>query len=238
MSLFGPSGNLDFEFLVCSFILARDENFEDSGMALKRKILLSIVFVTAVLCSTGCNVKRHALSFLPTRIAREFTSEQTNFHTITPIRSDLRSYRVIAVKKFENLMLDEMPVAAYNFLNDQLVKEISHKKLFQEVHPFQYEEELEPKESAPPTVVLTGTIDNFNPGSRGLRVLELGLNHAVVTLRFQLQDWQTQQTLASGSVTVYERASSKTATTAIHRAARSVADFIRKGDSQARKSDG
>jgi hypothetical protein len=135
-------------------------------------------------------------------------------------------------------MLDEMPVGVYNLLNDQLVKEISQKKLVQEVFPFQYEEELEPKESAPPTLVLTGYIDNFNPGSRGLRVLELGLNHAVVTLRFQLQDWQTQETVASASVTVYERASSKTVTTAIHRATRSVADFIRKGDAQGRKSDG
>jgi hypothetical protein len=205
---------------------------------MKRNSLFFLVLVAAVLGSTGCNLKRHALSFSPTRIAREFTSEQTNFHTTTPIRGDLRRYKVIAVKKFENLMLDEMPVGVFNFLNDQLIKEISQKELFQEVHPFQYEEELEPRESAPPTLVLAGYVDNYNPGSRGLRVLELGLNHAVVTLRFQLQDWQTQQTLASASVTVYERASSKTAITAIHRAARSVAEFIRKGDSQARKSDG
>jgi hypothetical protein len=229
---------LGFEFFTCSFILEWAEKFDGTGRAMKRNSLLFFVLAAAVLTSTGCNVKRHVYSFLPTRIAREFTSEQTNFHTITPIQGDLRRYKVLAVKKFENLMLGEMPVGVYNFLNDQLVKEISQKKLFQEVHPFQYEEELEPKESAPPTLILAGYVDNFNPGSRGLRFVELGLNHAVVTLRFQLQDWQTQQTLASASVTVYERASSKTAITAIHRAARSVAEFIRKGDSQAPKSDG
>ena len=202
---------------------------------MKRDGLFLLILLGVAPSSTGCNMKRQAISFLPTRIAREFTSEQTNFHTISPVRVDLRNYKVIAVKKFENLMLDDMPIGAYNLLNHQIVKEISQKKIFQEVHPFQYEEELESKESAPPTLVLAGYVDNYNPGSRGLRFAELGLNHAVVTLRFQLQDWQTQETVASASVTVYERASSKTVTTAIHRAARSVADFIRKGDSLARK---
>src|SRR5262245_46447337 len=85
-----PKWKLDFEFLTCSFILAWDGNVKGSGMTLKKNNIFLVVLVAAVLSSTGCNVKRQALSFLPTRIAREFTSEQTNFHTITPIRGDLR----------------------------------------------------------------------------------------------------------------------------------------------------
>ncbi len=189
-----------------------------------KKIALLVVALAVALTSTGCFVK----DYLPTRIAREFLGEQTSVHVIVPVKTDLRKYKVLAVKKLDNGMLDEIPDSMYNYLNQQIVKAVSKQKLIKEVVPIEDETTLEPPESAPPTLILEGSLDNYHPGSRGLRLVEVGLNHAAVTIRFQLRDWKTNEVIGSASVAVYEQASSKTVASAVKKASKVTADLIEK----------
>jgi hypothetical protein len=198
-------------------------------LAMKKVTLLCVGCLALVFGTTGCNFRRSIINYVPTRTAREFLGERTNVHPIVPITADLRQYKVIAIKHLDNLMLDAMPVRMYDYLNGQLVKEISRRKLFNEVVRIEDEAELGPKHETPPTLVLDGFVDNYNPGSRGLRLIEMGLNHAVVTIRFQLRDRQTDAVVGSASITVYERAARKTVKSAIERATKTAAEFIKQG---------
>jgi len=195
---------------------------------MKKINLLCLGCLGLALGSTGCNFKRAVINYVPTRVAREFVGQRTNVHPILPITAELRNYQILAVKSFDNLMLDEMPDRMYNDLNDQIVKEIARRKMFREVVRIEDEAELGGQNATAPTLILDGFVDNYHPGSRGLRLVELGLNHAVVTVRFQLRDRQTDEILGSASITVYERAASRTVRSAINQAAKTVAECIRK----------
>lgn len=205
---------------------------------MKRTNWLYLACLMIVVSSTACSLKRQVSNYIPTRVAREVIGQQTNFHPLVPITTDLRNYNIIAIKNFDNLMLDQMPENMYHYLNDQVAKEISRRKMFGEVVRIEDEAELGTKADAPPTLILEGFIDNYHPGSRGLRVVELGLNHGVVTIRFQLRDRQTDEIVGSASITVYERAASKSIKSAINQAAKKAAEFISQGTKGAGKNHG
>jgi hypothetical protein len=205
---------------------------------MRRTKLLYIGLVIVTLSSIGCNLKRNVINYVPTRVAREFFGEKTNVHPIVPITAEVRKYRVIAVKNLDNLMLDEIPTEMYNLLNDQIAEQITRRKIFKEVTRIETEAELPTKHDAPPTLVLDGFVDNYHAGSRGLRLAEVGLNHAVVTIRLRLRDWSSNKTVGSVSITVYERAASKSVKSAIHKVAKEAADFIQKGATVETKSHG
>src|SRR5262249_19037672 len=130
-------------------------------------------------------------------------------------------------KKLDNLMLDEIPVSMYNYLNTEIVRDISAKKLFTEVLPIQDEVELT-QNGDPPTLLLDGYLDNYNGGSEALPISALRLNHGVVTVRIELKDAHSSEVLAAASISVYERGIARTGKSAIHKAAESIANYVQK----------
>lgn len=133
-------------------------------------------------------------------------------------------------------MLDKIPVRLYDDLNTEIVRNISGKRIFNEVFPIQDESELKGDPANSKILLLDGFVDDYDDGSRALRIAELGLNYAVVTIRVNLRDGQTMQVLAAASISVYERGTMKTGKSAVHKAAKTVADFVSKKMSPPKKS--
>jgi hypothetical protein len=80
-----------------------------------------------------------------------------------------------------------------------------------------------------PTLVLDGFIDDYDPGYVGLRLVELGLNHQVVTVRIQLQDKQTGAVVGAASVTAQDNRVVGTAKANIGRLVSRVRMFVEAG---------
>src|SRR5437879_5186196 len=115
-------------------------------------------------------------------------------HPIVPMHATLGKYRVLEVRKLDNLILDQIPPPMEQYINDKVFKELASLKLFPEV--VRQSDEIAP-EGANGVITLTaalifeGAIDDYSPGYRGLRYVELGFNHVAVTVHFQLKDKQT-----------------------------------------------
>jgi hypothetical protein len=199
---------------------------------------LSFAVLLMAFQSFACLSRRDVITAVPTRVAREIAGERAYVHPTVTTKPEVVKYKIVAVKKLDNLMLDEIPVSMYNYLNTEIVRDISAKKLFTEVLPIQDEVELTDGNNDPPTLLLDGFVDNYNGGSEALRIAELGLNHAVVTIRIELKDAHSSEVLAAASITVYERGIARTGKSAIHKAAESVADFLQKQVAQTPKTHG
>lgn len=102
--------------------------------------------------------------------------------------------------------------------------------------PITDEAELSDGGTSSPVLLLDGFLDNYNAGSRALRLAELGLNHGVVTIRIELKDSNTHEILGSASISVYERGVFRAENSAVHKAAKSVAQFVKKKIALAQKS--
>src|SRR5262249_3916409 len=137
--------------------------------------------------SLACFSRRDVITAVPTRVVREIEGEKAYVHPTVTTKPEVMKYKIVAVKKLDNLMLNEIHVSMYNYLNTEIVRDISAKKLFTEVLPVQDEVELT-QNNDPPTLLLDGYLDNYNGGSEALRIAEVGLNHAVVTVRIELKD--------------------------------------------------
>ncbi|PWT91852.1 MAG: hypothetical protein C5B54_04535 [Acidobacteria bacterium] len=196
---------------------------------------ISLYPLLILIVLTGCYSRRDVITAIPTRTFREISGQRTYVHpTVTPNPS-LIEYKTIAVKKLDNLMLDEIPVAKYKELNDEILKNLSRKKLFSQVLPIQDEVELD-HSTENRVLILEGSVDDYSAGSRALRAAELGLNHAVITIRIDLKDASTQEVLGAATITVYERGVIKSGKSAVHKAAETAVDFVHKGLNNAQKA--
>jgi hypothetical protein len=79
------------------------------------------------------------------------------------------------------------------------------------------------------TTVLEGDLEDYDPGSRSLRIIELGFNHIAVTVRFRLRDKQSGSLLGSASVTAEDDRASGTTAAAIDHAAEQIRVFMETG---------
>jgi len=177
--------------------------------------------------SLACFSRRDVITAVPTRVVREIEGEKAYVHPTVTTKPEVTKYKIVAVKKLDNLMLDEIPVSMYNYLNTEIIRDISAKKLFTQVLPIQDEVELT-EGNDPPTLVLDGFVDNYSGGSEALRIAEVGLNHAVITIRIELKDAHSSEVLAAASISVYERGIARTGKSAVHKVAESVADYVQK----------
>ncbi|HSP05619.1 MAG TPA: hypothetical protein VLR94_00500 [Acidobacteriota bacterium] len=180
--------------------------------------------------------RRDVITAVPTRVLREVEGQKAYVHPTVPIRNDAAKYNVLAVEKLENLMLDEIPTNLYNDLNTEIVQDIAQKKIFKQVLPIQDPAELQSGDEDPPTLILDGYVDDYSAGSEILRVAELGLNHAVVTVRIELKDASTADVLGAATITVYERGIARSGKTAVHKAAATVAAYLQQEINHARNS--
>lgn len=174
----------------------------------------------------GCMSKRQVIEAIPTQTVREIEGEKAHIHPTVPPSPELPKYKIAAVEQLDNMMLDQIPVPVYDELNKEIVDGISRSKIFSEVRIITDAAELDPPSDGTNILLLCGSVDDYNAGSRALRVAELGLNHAVVTIRLQLEDASTRQVLGAATITTYERGFTRTGNSAVHKTAAAAAEFI------------
>lgn len=189
-------------------------------------IVLSLILASVIL-QAGCAWHSYAYS----RAIRQVTGDKVRTHTIVSADSGtLARYQVLEVKKLDNLMLDRVPPQVHTYIDDKIYSEIKSTNLFAEVHREGYEFIIEDP-AAPakpkPTVVFEGAIDDYDPGYRGLRFIELGFNHSVVTIRFQLRDKQTGEILSSASITAQNDTPTGSSKSAVNKVAKRIRKMIR-----------
>ena len=163
---------------------------------------LSGIFCAALLLA-GCSLQ----PYVYTRATREFTGKKLRTHTIIPLPDKLSPYQVLEVRPLDNLVLDRMPAPMERHLNEQIYANLKSLKVFPEITREGYEFIIEDPSAKPevkPTLVFEGSIDDYEPGVRSLRLVELGYNHVAVTVRFQLRDKQTNEILSSSSITAQD----------------------------------
>jgi hypothetical protein len=167
----------------------------------KREIgVLLALALASVVFQGGCAWRSYAYS----RAIRQVTGDKMRTHTIVAANGTLAGYQVLEVKKLDNLVLDRIPPQVQKYIDDKIYGELKSSKLFAEVNREGYEFIIEDQTASAtpkPTIVFEGAIDDYDPGYRGLRFIELGFNHSVVTIRFQLRDKQSGEILSSTSIT-------------------------------------
>src|SRR5262249_19837487 len=125
--------------------------------------------------------------------------------------------------------LDKLPPETERYLNQKLFDAFRSLKPAALVVRQRDEASPENDPATEPTLLLEGQIDDFHPGYRGLRILELGYNHISTTVRFQLWDQQTGELLGSASITVHENRPNGTPRSAADRIAKEMKKFMRSG---------
>jgi hypothetical protein len=191
-------------------------------------------FLLVLLLCQACST-RQVIQSIPSQIFHEAAGQRAYVHPVAPPKHELVNYKIIAVQKLENLMLDEIPPHEYELLNRQIVEELSREKLFREVLPITDAAELSNGGADSPVLLFDGFLDNYNAGSRALRLAELGLNHGVVTIRIELKDSNTHELMGSASISVYERGVIRAENSAVHKAAKAAAEFVKKEIALAQK---
>ena len=167
----------------------------------------------------GCMSKRQLIESVPTQTVREIEGEKAHIHPTVSPSPELPKYKIVAVEQLDNMMLDQIPVPVYDELNKEIVDNISRSKIFNDVRIITDEAELDTPTDGTNILLLRGSVDDYNAGSRALRVAELGLNHAVVTIRVQLEDASSKQVLGAATITTYERGFTRTGNSAVHKTA-------------------
>ncbi len=176
----------------------------------------------------GCTWQGYAVS----RGVRTVTGARTQLHAIVPVAATLRSYRVIEMHPLENLV-PTMPSELERFLTDALADQLHHlassPAIVQRDPNATPLDASSPDAPTAPTLVLDGEIDDYDPGYVGLRLVELGLNHQVITIRIQLQDKQTGKVVGAASITAQDKTVISTAKQTIRRVASRVRAFVGAG---------
>lgn len=189
------------------------------------RILLSLTLCSVVFLG-GCAWHSYAY----TRAIRQVTGDKLRTHTIIPANGALAGYQVLEVKKLDNLVLDRIPPQVQKYIDDKIYGELKSSKLFAEVNREGYEfivEDPTVPATPKPTLVFEGAIDDYDPGYRGLRFLELGFNHSVVTIRFQLRDKQSGEILSSTSITAQNDTPTGSTEGAVNKVVKKIKKIIR-----------
>ena len=201
-----------------------------SGSAARRVCALAL-YVCFGCGFAACTWQEYAVS----RGIRTVTGARTQLHCIVPITTPLRTYRVIETQRLRNLAPGTMPSDLEEYLNDALDEQL---RLLAAAPTIVHERDPAPMadeslvRSIPtvPTLAFGGFIDDYDPGYIGLRLVELGFNHMVVTVRIRLLDKSTGQTMGAASITAQDNRVTATSKGTIDRLAHRVARFLDTGD--------
>lgn len=176
---------------------------------------VSLAGLCLALATSGCGWQTYAV----TRSVREVTGAKTRLHVVVPIASSLRPYHAIEVAPLADLIGDRIPPPMEQYLNERLVKALSGL-------PAAPTNLSRPLDAEPGTVVVDGFIDDYDAGSRPLRVVELGFNHVAITIRVRLRAKASGQLLGAVSVTAEDDRASGTTRAAIDHAAARIRAFV------------
>ena len=168
--------------------------------------------------TSGCAWQTYAV----TRSVREVTGAKTRLHVVVPIAASLRSYHVIEVTQVADLIGDRIPPSMERYLNERVLAAFSGLPSSPTTVPG-------PVDAAVRALLVDGFLDDYDAGSRSLRVVELGFNHVAVTMRVRLRDKQSGQLLAAASVTAEDDRASGTTRAAIDHAAARIRAFVEAG---------
>jgi hypothetical protein len=182
--------------------------------------LRALTALCLVLASSGCAWQTYAV----TRSVREATGAKTRLHVILPVGSSLRSYRVIEVRPLVDLIGERIPPSMEQYLNDRMIAALSSLSSSPRT-----EKAPADAEATAPTIAIDGFLDDYEGGSRPLRLVELGFNHVAVTLRIRVRDKQSGQVLGAASVTAEDDRASGTVRAAIDHATERIRAFVETG---------
>jgi hypothetical protein len=185
--------------------------------------------VLAAVITSACAWQTYAV----TRAARHFTGLKTRVHIIHPLASSLRGYRVIELRPLANLMPGRVPSAMEGYLGARIAGELSHLTTAPEVTRVTALDLAATDPSQTPdeasALIVEGFLDDYNPGSRLLRVVELGFNHVAVTVRVLLRDKRSNRLVGAVSVTAEDDRETGTTTAAIDHVASGIGRFLGAG---------
>ena len=181
---------------------------------------IAVATLCLTLVSTGCGWQAYTV----TRSVREVTGAKTRLHVVMPLRSSLRHYRAIEVVPLADLIGERIPPAMETYLNERLMKALSGLPSSPSIAQSPID-----SRAGMPTLVVDGFVDDYDAGSRPLRLVELGFNHVAVTVRVRLRDEQSGQLLGAASVTAEDDRASGTTRAAIDHAIARVRAFVETG---------
>jgi hypothetical protein len=196
--------------------------------SLLRSRLVSAVAISAALCGWGCAWQPYVV----TRSIREVTGAKLRLHVIAPLGASLSRYRLIEVRPLDDLLGTRVPADIEQYFTEHLVQALhrlpSSPTVVTAVSNQLGDGSVEPP-AAVPTLVVDGFIDDYDPGSRALRVAELGFNHIAVTVRVRLRDQQTGRLLSAASLTAEDDRASGTTKAAINHLTDRIRDLLAAG---------
>lgn len=183
---------------------------------------LAGIFVCIVALS-GCSWQQ----YVGARAVRTLTGSKLRYHSLTPLNDTLDRYRIIEVRQLDNEVLDQIPVSLEKYLNDRIASELKAVNTAPAIRSSAGADTQDGP--AQPTLVLSGAIQDYDPGYFGLRLVEFGFNHIAVTITFELRDKQTGDLLASGSVTAQDDRATPSPKSAINKIARRIRNAVDAG---------
>lgn len=167
------------------------------------------------------------------RAGRQFTGAKTRVHVIRPLASSLRAYRVIELHPLSNLLPGHVPPSMEREIGDRVDAALSHVSTTPSVTRMTALDlearRLTPDIETGSALVVEEFLDDYDVGSRTLRIVELGFNHIAVTVRVQLHDRRSNAMLGSISVTAEDDRETGTAEAAITRVAGAIGGFVGEG---------
>jgi len=186
----------------------------------------------AALCAaavSGCAWQPYVV----TRAVRYGTGLRTRVHAVVPLEGHLARYRVIEVHPFENLLPDHMPPGMAAYLNGRIASALhavrSAPRIVVAIESADGSAPAAADDTAPATLLLEGDIDDYDPGSFPLRVVELGFNHIAVTARVRLRDKRSGRVVAAASITVQDDRATGTGRGAIDHLAKRITTYVSAG---------
>jgi hypothetical protein len=193
-----------------------------------RRSATSLAAIFLALAAASCAWKVYPV----TRTIREVTGAKARLHVIVPIKSTLRTYRVIEVKPLGDLVGGRVPPAMGRYLNEQIatqLRDLPTGPTVVKVAPTTPAQTDDGSANLAAAAVLDGYLEDYDAGSRSLRIVELGFNHIAVTVRIQLRDKQSGGLLGAASVTAEDDRASGTTAAAIDHAAGQIREFMETG---------
>ncbi len=192
--------------------------------------IVALLGLGFALAGSGCAWQTYAV----TRTIREVTGAKTRLHVIVPVRASLRAYRVIEVRPLSDLFGARVPPAMERYLDDRIRTALrdlpSSPAVVGVPAPIPGETRDEAADGSPEaTLVVEGFLDDYEEGSRSLRLVELGFNHIAVTVRIRLRDKTSGRLLGAASVTAEDDRASGTIRAAINNTADRIRGFVETG---------
>src|SRR5205814_10559215 len=125
----------------------------DSTVMNRFRLTAIVVSLTALLVS-GCSWHQ----YVATRAFRNLTGLKLRYHSSTPTEGSLAQYRTIEVRKFDNEVLNQIPLTMETYLNKKIMDDLKSVRSSPKIQKEDVSESQ--NDSVQPTLVLTGVIED------------------------------------------------------------------------------